>query len=413
MINQLTIDLLKINKFIEQFESGKIKLVDYIGNVYSKNNNFFYKIILSKVLDNSPLRPFFVDWLSETEKIFPNCSLLLLKNLYRLYLGNYQSADLNKRIIGKKADLENLLKKYIDHNSLNLFMTLLDIAGPDALLNIINTSNVKVEIHKENLTKFEKIKCHEELSNILFSTQLKSKRDIIFVAIDGFLERDTDLQYLYEESQQNQNKIIVILCRGTNLQCVSQIKRNIVYTKIPVLIYECPFTNEDPSKFEDLCKCLATEVVRIEDGDPTILQIKRKLKKLENIVLGVDSIQFACDPYISQSMINEINDLISKKPEYQEYLNTRKKRIKSKKVNILIPKNKKNLTNDLKTAIFIYNSISKYGFIEIESDRVPTQLCRVADEYAKSFYEKIQQISVTINLKSQKENKKWRKQQKV
>ena len=43
MINQLTIDLLKINKFIEQFESGKIKLVDYIGNVYSKNNNFFYK----------------------------------------------------------------------------------------------------------------------------------------------------------------------------------------------------------------------------------------------------------------------------------------------------------------------------------------------------------------------------------
>jgi len=400
MINQLTIDLLKINKFITQFENGKIKLVDYIGNVYSKNNNFFYKMILSKVLDTSPLRPFFVDWLAETEKIFPNCSLLLLKNLYQLYLGNYQPVELNKRVIGKRADLISLLSQYIDQNSLELFTTLLDVAGSDSLINIVNTANAKIEIQKENLTKFEKIKCHEELSNILFSNQSKSKRDIIFVAIDGFLERDTDLQSLYEESQQNQNKMIVVLCRGTNLQCISQIKRNIVYTKIPALIYECPFTNEDPSKFEDLCKCLGVDIVRIEDGDPVILQIKRKLKKLENVILGVDSIQFICDNDISQNMIVELNDLITKKPEYSEYLILRKKRIKSKKVNIFIPKNKKNLTNDLKTAIFIYNSISKYGFLEIEGNRVPRQLYYVADEYARSFYDKIKQVSVTINLKN-------------
>lgn len=400
MINQLTIDLLKINKFITQFENGKIKLVDYIGNVYSKNNNFFYKMILSKVLDASPLRPFFVDWLAETEKIFPNCSLLLLKNLYQLYLGNYQPVELNKSVIGKRTDLISLLRQYIDQNSLELFTTLLDIAGSDSLINIVNTANAKIEIQKENLTKFEKIKCHEELSNILFSNQSKSKRDIIFVAIDGFLERDTDLQSLYEESQQNQNKMIVVLCRGTNLQCISQIKRNIVYTKIPALIYECPFTNEDPSKFEDLCKCLGVDIVRIEDGDPVILQIKRKLKKLENVILGVDSIQFICDNDISQNMIVELNDLITQKPEYSEYLILRKKRIKSKKVNIFIPKNKKNLTNDLKTAIFIYNSISKYGFLEIEGNRVPRQLYYVADEYARSFYDKIKQVSVTINLKN-------------
>ena len=46
MINQLTIDLIKIKKFIDDFEIGRLKLIDNIGNVYSKNNNFFYNSLI-------------------------------------------------------------------------------------------------------------------------------------------------------------------------------------------------------------------------------------------------------------------------------------------------------------------------------------------------------------------------------
>ncbi len=404
MINQLTIDLIKIKKFIDDFEIGRLKLIDNIGNVYSKNNNFFYKFAMSNVLNNSPLRTFFIDWLIESEKRFPNCSKDLLKNLYLLHTNN-DIEEYSVKSLPTKEDLNDVLKEYIDNESINLFNTILEISGPDALLNIFSTSNAKIEIKKENLTKFDKINCHEELNNILFSQTKKSKRDIIFVAIDGFLERDTDLQHAYIESQMNQNKMIVVLCRGTNLQCIQQIKRNLIYNKVPVLIYECPFINDDPMKFDDLCKCLDILPVKIEDGDPVIVQIKNKMKKLENIILLSDSIEFNCNDNISNKMIAEINELLSKNDEYKEYLNLRKKRIKSKKVNIFIPKNKKNLITDLNTAIFVYNSIVKYGISYKNNKKYSIALLKSAEVFAKEFYEKIRNISLIINLKSKKENK--------
>ncbi len=407
MINQLTIDLIKIKKFINRFETGRLRLIDNIGNVYSKNNNFFYKFVMSNVLKDSPLRSFFMDWLVESEKRFPNSSKELLKNLYSLHVNQKINKSLKKKEYSTREDLNEILNDYIDSESIQIFNLVLDISGPDALLNIFKTDNIKIEIKKENLTKFDKIYCHEELNSILFSQNQKSKRDIIFVAIDGFLERDTDLQHAYIESQMNQNKMIVVLCRGTNLQCIQQIKRNLVYNKVPVLIYECPFINEDPMKFDDLCKCLKVSAVKLEEGDPTIIQIKNKLVKLENIMLSSDSIEFECDIDITTRMISEINDLLlTQKEEYKEYLNLRKKRIKSKKVNIFIPKNKKNLISDLNTAIFVYNSITRYGISYKNEKKYALALLKNSEILATEFYEKLKNISTIINLNSNKKGKK-------
>jgi hypothetical protein len=406
MINQLTIDLIKIKKFINRFETGRLRLIDNIGNVYSKNNNFFYKFVMSNVLKDSPLRSFFMDWLVESEKRFPNSSKELLKNLYSLHVNQKINKSLKKKEYSTREDLNEILNDYIDSESIQIFNLVLDISGPDALLNIFKTDNIKIEIKKENLTKFDKIYCHEELNSILFSQNQKSKRDIIFVAIDGFLERDTDLQHAYIESQMNQNKMIVVLCRGTNLQCIQQIKRNLVYNKVPVLIYECPFINEDPMKFDDLCKCLKVSAVKLEEGDPTIIQIKNKLVKLENIMLSSDSIEFECDIDNSTRMISEINDLLlTQKEEYKEYLNLRKKRIKSKKVNIFIPKNKKNLISDLNTAIFVYNSITRYGILYKNEKKYALALLKNSEILATEFYEKLKNISTIINLNSKKGKK--------
>ncbi len=405
MINQLTIDLIKINKFINDFDEGKLKLIDNIGNVYSKNNNFFYKFVLSNVLKDSPLRSFFIDWLIEIEKRFPNSSKDLLKNLYLLHTKKDFEKITGNKSFATKQDLNEILKDYISNEAIDLFNIILEVSGPDSLLNINASDNAKIEIKKENLTKFDKIKCHEELSSILFSQNTKSKRDIIFVAIDGFLERDTDLQHAYIESQMNQNKMIVVLCRGTNLQCIQQIKRNLIYNKVPVLIYECPFINDDPMKFDDLCKCLGVEVVKIEDGDPSIIQVKNKLKKIENVILKSDSIEFECQSERSDQMIVEINELLHEKEEYKEYLLLRKKRIKSKKVNIFIPKNKKNLIVDLNTAIFVYNSVTKHGILCKNNKKYSYALLKNSEVFSREFYEKLKNISTIINLNSKKGKK--------
>ncbi len=399
MINQLTIDLLKVKKFIDDFEQGRLKLIDNIGNVYSKNNNFFYKLIQSGILNKSPYRPFFIDWLMQSEKVFPNSSKDLLKNLYLLHTNN-SLETFQAKINTTRDDLKEILHDYIHSESIDLFETILNISGPDALLNIFASANAKIEIKKENLTKFDKIYCHEELSSILFSQGDKSRRDIIFVAIDGFLERDTDLQHAYLESQQNQNKMVVVLCRGTNLQCIQQIKRNLIYNKVPVLIYECPFINEDPMKFDDLCRCLNVSAVKIEDGDPTIVQIKNKMVKLENILLKSDAIEFTCDDEICNKLITEINLILLEHDEYKEYLNLRKKRIKSKKVNIFIPKSKKSLIADLNTAIFVYNNIVKYGISYKKDKKYATVLLKNTDKLSVLLYENLKKISTVISLKS-------------
>jgi hypothetical protein len=405
MINQLTVDLVKIKRFIDKFEEGKLKLVDSIGNVYSKNNNFFYKLSLSDVLNETPLRSFYIDWLIESEKIFPNCSKELLKNLYNLH--THKSIDISYyRQHATKNDLIAVLKDFLSEEGINLFLTLLEISGPDSLLNVKPSNNHKIEIKKENLTKFDNIKCHEELSGILFSQATRSKRDVIFAAIDGFLERDTDLQPLYNESAANQGKMIVVLCRGTNLQCIMQIRKNIVYNKIPVLIYECPFINEDPLKFDDLCRCLNVLPVKIEDGDPTIVQIQKKLVKLENMILLSDGFEFECQHEISNRLVTEINEQLSLREEYKEYLNLRKKRIKSKKVNILIPKSKKNLIMDLNTAIFVYNSITKYGITVINDKKYAMAMVEISQRFAREFYQKLQNIAVSIKFKKEKKGRK-------
>jgi len=402
--NTLLKELLRIQKFIKDFNLGKYRIIDSIGNVYSKNNNFLYKYLLKSAenLNKTPYHSLFIDWLIESEKIFPNSSELLLQNLCDLFLKERTDKKfLYKRRKAQKQDLYQILLNYVDKENIDLILTIFSVVGPDVLINLDFTANNKIQIKKENFTRFEKIFCHEELNNILFSDNLKSHRDIIFVAIDGFLERDTDLQYAYIESQQNQNKMIVVLCRGTNIPCVQNIKRNILYTKCPVLIYECPFTNEDPSKFDDLCRCLGVDSVKIEDGNPTIIQIKNKLKLLQNIVLTSSSIEFC---HNREDLMNEINTLLIEKEEFKEYLKFRKKRIKSKKVDILIPKNKKNILNDVKTSLFIYNSLSKYGIIEKNNEIFPAQLLDVTEKFANEFYNKLIQINTIICFKDNKES---------
>jgi len=411
-LNQIKLDLLKIKKFINTFEKGKVRLIDNIGNVYSKNNNFFFKLIASRILDDSPLRTIFVDWLMKAESIFPNSSIYLLNRLYENLFKLDNSID-NKRVENRKVTknhLYNSLKLFVSDDTIELFKAIHEISGPDSLINLDVTSNDKILIQKEIYTSFN-VDVNQELSSILFSNTQKSKRDIIFVAIDGFLERDTDLQHLYIESQQNNNKLIVILCRGTNSVCIQNIKRSILYTKTPVLIYECPFINEDPMKFDDICKSLNVEAVKIEDGNPVIVQIKNKFKKIENIILKQDAIQYEIENELSNHLMEELNKLIlDSKSEYLKYLEIRKKRFSSKKVNILIPKDKKSLLVDLKTIFFVYNSILKFGIITDNEVHYPRQLIEISEQFSKSLLSKMQKISFVIkekeNIKNDKRSEK-------
>ena len=411
-MNQIKLDLLKIKKFIKTFEKGKVRLIDNTGNIYSKNNNFFFKLIASRILDDSPFRTIFIDWLMKSESIFPNSSIYLLNRLYEnlFKLDNQISYKNFEHRKVTKDQLYNSLKLFVSDDSIELFKVIHEISGPDSLINLDVTANDKILIKKEIYTSFN-VDVNQDLSSVLFSNTQKSKRDIIFVAIDGFLERDTDLQHLYIESQQSNNKLIVVLCRGTNQMCIQNIKKNILYTKTPVLIYECPFINEDPMKFDDICKSLNIESVKIEDGNPIIVQIKNKFKKIENIILKQNEIQYEIESGLSNRLLEEINVLISEsKIDYLKYLEIRKKRFCSKKVNILIPKDKKNLLVDLKTIFFVYNSILKFGIIKDNEINYPRQLIEISEQFSKSLLNQMKKISFIIkekeNIKNDKRSEK-------
>jgi len=417
MNKQLLKDLNQSKKFIENFSNGKIRLIDKTGNLYTHKNNFFYKFMLSNVLENSPYRNIIVNNLYNCEKLFPNSSMFTLNSLIQKF--NAKEKNISKDVRkAKTEDVYNVLNKFIPKESIDYFKNILQLAGPDSLVNIQGTKNLKIIVKKENMTEFY-LKCNPDLSYILFNDKnKKSKRDIIFLAYDGFLERETDLHHLFIESQQNQNKMIVLLCRGTNNYFVSNLKKTILSTKVPVLVYECPFSNEDPFAFQDLCSSLNVNPVCIEEGEIILNQVKNKMKLIQNIILEEDKISFQIEENTKNNITLELNELLkNSKDEYKQYIMQRKKRISSKKVEVLIPNDKKKLIEDLKFSFIVYNSICKFGITSDNNEIFPKQLNDIVLKYSKLLYDQLKNISYVTKIDNknkeknhgfQKENRKSR-----
>ena len=397
-MNKLLIkDLNRLKNFIKTFNDSRLKLVDKRGNFYSNKHNFFYKLMLSNILDNSPYKNFFINTLYKCESIFPNSSLYTLKKII-------ENRNLIENIKNRKpnvSDLKLFLNKFIEEDSYNLFFDILNFSGPDSSIYIDSTENIKSIVKKENITEFN-IKCHDELSNILFSNNKKSKRDVYFLAYDGFLERDTDLHHLFLESQQNNKKTIVILCRGINSYFMTSLKKMILQTKCPVLLYECPFSNHDPFLFDDICKALDIDSVKIEDNNVIINQVKNKFKLIQEIILEENKISCEIEENIRFKLVSELNEQLKDcKEEFKEHILNRKKRFQNKKVNILISKDKKRLIEDLKFSFFVYNNICKYGIVEVNNEVFPKQLYEISSKFSQRFNEQVKNISYVNQIKKE------------
>ncbi len=417
MNKQLLKDLMQTKKFINRFSDSKVRLIDKTGNLYTHKNNFFYKFMLSNVLDQSPYRNIIINNLHNCERIFPNSSLYTLDNLINIFQ-NKKEVDFQNTKKASKENLKNILSNFLPEETISTFESILSFSGPDSLISIQPTNNIKLTIKKENMSEFY-TNCNSDLSYILFNDKnSKSKRDVIFLAFDGFLERDSDLHHLLLQSQQNENKMIVILCRGTNNYFVSNIKKTIISTKIPVLIYECPFSNDDPFLFQDLCSSLEVKPVCIEEGEIILKQIKEKMKIVQNITLYENKICFEVEESIRLKLFSEFNNLLAdSKDEYKNYIMQRKKRISSKKVEVFVPKDQKKLIEDLKFSFMVYNSICKFGVVENNKQIFPKQLNDIVLKYSKLLYEQLKNISYVTKIDNkiteknnglQKENREQR-----
>lgn len=391
MNKKLIKDILDIKKFIENFNNDKIKLIDKNGGSYNNKTNFFYKLMLSNVFKDSPYRSFFINTLHKCESLFPNSSLYTLEKIINHVNDlNHKNNVKNKK--AKKEDLNKILNQFIDKKTIDLFNDLLDFSGSDSSVMINSTDNLKSIIKKENISEFN-IRCHDDLSHVLFSNNSKSKRDVLFLAYDGFLERDTDLYHLFVEAQQ-MNKLIVLMCRGINSYFIASVKKMIYQFKCPLVIYECPFNNSDPFLFDDICKSLQVNPVKIEDPSVIINQVKEKFRLVQNITLELDKISYEVPEDIKRDVVNELNEsLKNSKDEYKDYILQRKKRFLNKKVNILISKDKKRLIEDLKFCFFVYNSICKYGITETQNEIFPKQLFDISERFSSKFIDQVKNIS--------------------
>jgi len=391
MNKKLLKDILDIKKFIENFNNDKVKLIDKNGNLYNNKTNFFYKLMLSNVFKESPYRSFFINTLHKCESLFPNSSLYTLEKIVD-HVNNLNCKYDIKNRKAKREDLNNILSHFIEAKTIELFNEILEFSGSDSSILIDSTDNLKSIIKKENISEFN-IKCHDDLSHVLFSNNTKSKRDVLFLAYDGFLERDTDLYHLFVEAQQ-MNKLIVLMCRGINSYFISSIKKMIYQFKCPLVIYECPFNNSDPFLFDDICRSLQVNPVKIEDSSVIINQVKDKFRLVQNIVLELDKISYEVSEDVKREVVSELNEnLKNSKEDYKDYILQRKKRFLNKKVNILISKDKKRLIEDLKFCFFVYNSICKYGIIETKNEIFPKQLFDISERFSNKFIEQVKNIS--------------------
>ena len=61
---------------------------------------------------------------------------------------------------------------------------------------------------------------------------------------------------------------------------------------------------------------------------------------------------------------------------------------------------------DLNTAIFVYNSITKYGITVINDKKYAMAMVEISQRFAREFYQKLQNIAVSIKFKKEKKGRK-------
>ena len=350
---------------------------------------FLYSLILSKKLDNK-YGDILKEYILNVEKIFPSSSIKLIENLYK----KEESFDLVK----KKPNL-NYLKEYFNANISNkefidIFFDIIKFSGPDAIIDI-HDSKLKNQIIKRKESKFD-INVNQNFYSIFFNNNKFVKRSCGVIAIDGFIEKDQNLIPALEFCKEN-NKTLVIFCRGMTSQVVNFLKSCIIKNKMTCLVYEKRFDDSDPFFLEDLST--AANIDLIKDYTSLAFDIKNKIKIIDNIKLSPNSVSFYDNFEKINIKIKELKSLDIK----EDFINKRIKRLKSEKVDVYSTNH--DFIEFLKYSIKIYNKILKFGiYLDKNNNIIPVLEYDLISSIKKELEDKLKRIRYINYVKDSKES---------
>lgn len=375
-MSSLTKILNDLKTFVKDFENNKIKLVNK-NMVTLERYIFLYSLILSKKLDNE-YGDILKEYVLNVEKIFPSSSIKLIKELYRT-----DESKISVKKIPKVKDLKAYFNNTISNKEfIDTFFNILEFSGPDSIIDI-HESKLKNQIIKRKESKFD-ININQNFYSIFFNSSKFVKRSCGLVLIDGFIEKDQNLIPALEFCKEN-NKTLMIVCRGMTTQVVNFLRSCILKNKMTCVVYEKRFDDSDPFFFEDLSTASGSELIK--DYTSLAFDIKNKIKIVDNIKLSAESICFYENNSSIELKINELKSLEIK----EDFINKRIKRLKGEKVDVY--STDPDFIEFLKHSIKVYNKILKFGiYLDSNNDIIPVLEYDLISSIKKELEEKLQKI---------------------
>lgn len=344
-----------LKKFAKDFSDNKVRLINK-NNVFNKKYVFLYSLLISKKLDNA-FGDIIKEHILKAESIYPGTSFSIINDLF--------SSEKNFDSLRKKKSKFSDIKKYfylnnIEKEHIEFFEKLISFSGPDSIINI-HSSKLKNEALKRKESKFE-INVNKDFYSIFFNKQKFVKRSCCLAIIDGFLEKDQHLIPALEIAKEN-NKTLVLVCRGMTKQVSNFLKSCILKNNITCLVYEKRFDNEDPFILEDMS--IASDCTLIKDYTSLSREIKENIKVIDNLCLGPNFVSFQQKSSLVDKKVKELKNLNIK----EEFLEKRIKRLSVNKTDVYCTDS--DLIEFLKYAIKVYNKVIKFGIYESNNNPIP------------------------------------------
>lgn len=373
-----------LKKFAKDFDNKKIRLINK-NNVLNKKYIFLYSLLVSKKLENS-FGDIIKEHILKAESMFPGSSFEIINTLF----------DKNNEIDEVKLkplikDIEDYLtKNNIEKSYIEIFKSLIEFSGPDSVINI-HSSKFKNEVIKRKESRFS-INVNKDFYSIFFNKNKFVKRSCALVLVDGFIEKDQHLIPALEFSKEN-NKTLVIVCRGITHQVSRFLKSCILKNNITCVVYEKRFDNEDPFIFEDLS--IASGCNLIKDFTSLSREIKENIKVIDNLCLWPESISVQQKSDLVDKKIKELNSLNIK----EDFLLKRIKRLNVKKTDVYCTELE--VIEFLKYAIKIYNKIIQFGiYKDKNSNIIPVLEHNTVEKFKQELELKLRKIRFISHVKS-------------
>ena len=389
----------ELDKLVKKNKNNKFRY--YFNNtVYNSKFLLFNNMLLSEVINESPYKNIVFNYLKKAESFMPGGSELASELLV---------SRINNLQIKKNVKIENtydnflkILDSYVfDKQNKEIIKNCIEFAGADGSIYCKPSKNSTLEVTKSCNPKIN-VNIEESFNSVYFSNLKETTKSFISIAMDAYLERESEIMTLLEHAKINKLPI-VLFCRGMSDYFIKNIKEIILKNNVYVYPYIIKLNNDDPFLLEDICSALNLEKVSAESGDSFYKDLVKK-SKIVKLKLSSNSIEFYNRPNEAIAIINKKLSTVSD-DSLKKYLVKRKNRLSPNIIKVSIPESEIRLIQEMKSMIKIYNNSAVYGMITYNNNIYPKSCFDIIDSMSKSFYKSLSQIECVVKLKNEKLHK--------